>query len=247
MTRLELFFPPVPDAARLPTPAGVLPGFSGPPSPETGFYAIGDTWAQLHLKGIDAKNDPRKATLVHFMRLCLSAGLKFEPEIKRAVADALQLSQDDPERQEYSAFGTQLHFAREYVDHIEQMKEEAATWSTTRIKPRQKLPAIRTDSRRTNALRVDSVVPPRVVDRDGERLAVRPARITVTGKSARQIITLTLSATELRAAQEAQRAYTCTLEDRRDAEGHRPARPRTRPVAGPVWSLLPDATPGGHR
>ncbi|WP_407542967.1 hypothetical protein Q0M94_25155 (plasmid) [Deinococcus radiomollis] len=123
----------------------------------------------------------------------------------------------------------------------------AGLWSNTRVRPRQKLPAIRTDSRRINALRVEGVVPPRMVDRDGERLAVRPARITVTGKCARQIVTLTLSAAELRAAQEAQRAYACTLEDRRDAEGHRPARPRTCAVAGPVWSLLPDATPGDHR
>jgi len=55
------------DPARLPTPADALPGFEGPASPTPEFGEISDTWARLHLKGIDEASDPRKATLVHLV------------------------------------------------------------------------------------------------------------------------------------------------------------------------------------
>jgi len=189
-----------PDA--LPRPSDVTPGFSGPCAPFEGFSVIADAWAPLAERGIDPITDPRRATLVNLARTAEAAGLFYNSEVNGAICDALKLPQDAPERLEHSSFGTELFFARKYLKQVKEMAAEAQAWSSHPLQAGAKLPPMRVDCKRVNAVCVTSLQPPEVTDRDGLRLAVKPAAIVLTGKRGSQTLELHTSAAGLQRAQD---------------------------------------------
>ena len=225
---------------KLPTPTDALPGFSGPPSPGLNYSEISDAWQRLHVRGIDAAVDPRRAILARLVSLCRSAGLFYSDHIKSAVADALSLPINAEERQEYSAFGTDLSFAGVYLQRLNTMAEEAQLWADSPLKVRNKLPAIRVNNERITTVRVVNVHAPKMTERDGQRLALRPARIVLSGRNAGLDVTLTLSAGELNAARQAQLRHAAARRFLPDTDGTRvKRRPVSRPSIQDTVGLYP--------
>jgi len=228
------------DPARLPTPADALPGFEGPASPTPEFGEISDTWARLHLKGIDEASDPRKATLVRLVSLCKAAGLFFSATIKTAVADALGLPPGAEEREEYSAFGSELYFAAEYLEREKTMAEEAEAWAENPLKAGKKLKTLRIAGSRVTGVQVVNVSAPRITERNGQRLAVKPAKITVNARNAGLDTAFTLSASGLRNARQAQLDHQAARNALAETEGTRPRRRYDTPrPARNVVNLIP--------
>ena len=149
------------------------------------------------------------------------------------MADALNFAADAPEHQEYSAFGTELHFAAVYPQHLGKMAEEAQAWADSPLRVRQKLSAIRVDGARISAVRVVNVSAPRVVERDGQQLALRPAGgAELSGRNAGLDVTLNLSAREVQAARQAKLQHAAARSALADTDGTRPRkRSASRPDA----------------
>jgi len=225
------------DPARLPTSADVRPGFEGPAAPVAGYNDVADGWDGLHLNGLDRPEHARRATLVHLAALCEAAGMRFGDDVKAGVADALGLAPDAPERTAYSAFGTEVQFARVYLKRVDEMRTEARAWLEGPMNPRQRLKALRLDDRRVSAVRVLSVQAPKLQNRGGETLAVRPAQVVLSGRCSGLECTFSLSARAVQQAREAQLAYTHARNALADTDGVRPTRRRPVGTAN-EWTRL---------
>lgn len=188
------------DPDTLPHPSDVIPGFSGPCAPQGGFSVIADAWEPLAERGIDPISDPRRATLVNLARTAEAAGLFYNTDVNRAICDALELPQDDPERLEHSSFGTEVYFARRFLTRVKAMAAEARAWAELALHTGQKLPPMRINDKRVNAVRINSLQPPELSDRDGQLLALKPAAIVLTGKRGSQTLEIRTSAAGLQHA-----------------------------------------------